>query len=428
MSKASVQTSAPPPPVTAVQEAPARSRRRKSVPWRVLEALASLKLTVVLFVLSVILVFCGTLAQIDYGIWAVVKMYFRSFFVWMPLQLFFPRTWHIAHWIGAPFPGGWTIGALLLINVLAAHVTRFKLTWKRSGIILLHAGVIVLMLGELCTGLFAVEGNMTIPSGASANYIEHMDDMELDVIDPTDAKTDDVVTVIPAAMLHKGGLIQNELLPFDVKVERYMANSAEPAAPKPGEDNPATAGFGLKAVAAPKEPGVGVDQDQKVDMPSAYVTLMKKGTDESLGTYFVSAYWDMMGREAQEVDVDARKFQLDLRPRREYKPYTVQLLEFTHSVYPGTEIPKDFSSRVRLLDKANGEDREVRIRMNEPLRYHGETFYQASFLPGDRGTVLQVVRNPGWLLPYIACALVAVGMAFHFGLSLVGFLRKRAAQ
>ena len=262
----------------------------------------------------------------------------------------------MSHWIGVPFPGGWTIGTLLLINVLAAHATRFKLTWECFGIIVLHAGVIVLMLGELCTGLFAVEGNMTIPSGTSANYIEHMDDMELDVIDPTDAKTDDVVTVIPAAMLHKGGLIRNELLPFDVKVERDMANSAEPVAPKPGEPNPATAGFGLKAVAVPKDAGVGVDMDQKVDMPSAYVTLLKKGTDESLGTYFVSAYWDMMGWDAQKVEAGGRKFQLDLRPRREYKPYTIKLLEFTHSVYPGTEIPKDFSSRIRLLDKATGED------------------------------------------------------------------------
>ena len=82
---------------------------------------------------------------------------------------------------------------------------------------------------------------------------------------------------------------------------------------------------------------------------------------------------------------------------------------------------------MRLLDKEHGEDREILIRMNEPLRYRGETFYQASFLPGDRGTVLEVVKNPGWLLPYVACTMVALGMLIHFGLSLVGFLRKRVA-
>ena len=426
MSKASIQTSAPPPAAAAVTDvapAPARTARKKSTVYRALEAVASLKLTVVLFVLSVILVFCGTLAQIDYGIWAVVKMYFRSFFVWIPIQIFFPRTLHIPHVIGLPFPGGWTIGALLLLNVVAAHLTRFKLSWKRSGILVLHAGLIVLMLGELCTGLFAIEGNMSIVTGASANYIEHTEHWELAVVDPTDAKSDDVVTVVPDGMLKKGGLIQHELLPFDVQVDRYMVNSFPPKPAKAGASNPATAGLGLKEMADPKDPGVGVDPDQKVDMPSAYVTLKKKGTDEALGAYLVSAY---LG--PQEVEAGGRKLEVELRPKREYKPYTLQLLAFNHSVYPGTDIPKDFSSKVRLLDKEHGEDREIVIRMNEPLRYRGETFYQAGVMGSDQGTILQVVKNPGWLLPYIACAMVALGMVIHFGLSLIGFLRKRAAQ
>jgi hypothetical protein len=42
-------------------------------------------------------------------------------------------------------------------------------------------------------------------------------------------------------------------------------------------------------------------------------------------------------------------------------------------------------------------------------------------------TSLQVVRNPGWTLPYISCALVALGMLVHFGLHLVQFLMRRLA-
>jgi len=110
------------------------SQKERAIP--VLEALASLKLTVVLFVLSVVLVFCGTLAQIDYGIWAVVNKYFRWFYVWIPVQIFSRAPWQIPHWLGVWFPGGWTIGGLLLINVLAAHATRFKLSWRRSGILI----------------------------------------------------------------------------------------------------------------------------------------------------------------------------------------------------------------------------------------------------------------------------------------------------
>ena len=55
--------------------------------------------------------------------------------------------------------------------------------------------------------------------------------------------------------------------------------------------------------------------------------------------------------------------------------------------------------------------------------------WPATAVPEDteRGTELQVVRNPGWLIPYISCVLVTLGMAVHFGLSLTNFLRRRAA-
>ena len=55
------------------------------------------------------------------------------------------------------------------------------------------------------------------------------------------------------------------------------------------------------------------------------------------------------------------------------------------------------------------------IYMNQPLRYDGKAFYQASFGKGDTLSILQVVENPGWLLPYISCVLVALGLLIHFG-------------
>src|SRR5262249_15413491 len=114
---------------------------RKKVSWlkKCLAVLASLRLTVVLFALSIVLVFCGTLAQIDAGIWSVVGQYFRSLYVWIPFQLFFPRRLQISG--GFPFPGGWLLGGLLLVNLLAAHAVRFRVNWRRSGILLIHSGL-----------------------------------------------------------------------------------------------------------------------------------------------------------------------------------------------------------------------------------------------------------------------------------------------
>ena len=79
-----------------------------------------------------------------------------------------------------------------------------------------------------------------------------------------------------------------------------------------------------------------------------------------------------------------------------------------------------------VLDRPDtGEKRSIDIYMNAPLRYAGETYYQAGFDPDDHGTILQVVHNPSWLTPYFSCVLVGVGLVVQFCTSLFGFAFKR---
>jgi len=154
------------------------------------------------------------------------------------------------------------------------------------------------------------------------------------------------------------------------------------------------------------------------------VTFKKKGVEESLGTYLVSVWFS--DKQPQVVTVNGKPYEVFLRFKRHYKPYSIHLIEFRHDKYMGTETPKNFSSRVWLTDHDRHENREVLIYMNHPLRHAGETFYQADFLTdGRKGTILQVVRNPGWQMPYVACAMVTVGMLIHFVIHLVGFIRRR---
>jgi hypothetical protein len=428
MSDTSVQTSPKPVPVGVTADVPrpngAKPKSRKGPVRRFIEALASLKLTVTLLALSIVLVFCGTLAQLDHGIWAVVNSYFRSFFVLIPVLIFFPRTYHIPPSIVFPFPGGWAIGSLLLVNLVAAHATRFKVSLKRTGILLIHAGLIVLMMGELVTGIFAIEGNMSIATGQSANYVEQNENMELAVVTRADAQHDELTSVPVSRLrkLKKDDVIRDAYLPFDIAVVKYMPNTGDLVSPTKGSVNLATKGVGLNVVAVEQPEGVGVDPDQKFDMPSAYLDFREKGTDESLGVYMVTS---LSLREPQVVKSDGVNYEISLRPHRDYKDYTLHLEEFTHTVYPGTNVPKEFKSRIQLVDPDHHEDREVLIYMNQPLRYQSETFYQAGVLGRDEGTILQVVHNPGSLLPYIACTMVIVGLAVHFGMSLVIFLRRR---
>jgi hypothetical protein len=448
MSETAITTSPKPP---SVVPEPVIRTERSSRAWFVRYGLApagSLRWTVALFALAILLVFFGTLAQIDEGIFTVLKKYFRTPIAWIPLQVFV-RFGQVFLWVpptakvagSFPFPGGQLLGGLLMVNLFAAHslllvnlsrgygLSRKLGTalLKRSGIFVLHGGIVLLMLGELVTTCFSVESRMSIVEGRSTNYAEDNRAAELVVIDPSDPKSNDVVA-IPASLLVKNRVVQNDALPFDVELVRYMSNSAFPDRPVGDQPNPATAGDGLRFMAIEESEVSGTSSDQRVDVPSAYVTFKRKGTGELLGTYMLSAWLSAEGR-SEHVVVDGKTYDVALRFKRAYKPYTLHLIQFRHDKYMGTDVPMNYSSRIDLVDREEGQEREVVISMNNPLRYRGDTYYQADFLrpPGPRGTVLQVVRNPGWEIPYVACAMVALGMLIHFSLHLVGFIRRRIA-
>ena len=129
---------------------------------------------------------------------------------------------------------------------------------------------------------------------------------------------------------------------------------------------------------------------------------------KSLGTWLVS---DALGAP-QTFDCAGRSFRLELRQARYYKPYSVTLQKFTHEKYAGTEIPKNFASRMSLIDSERATNRDVLVYMNHPLRYRGDTFYQAGFQKDDSASILQVVHNPGFATPYVACIVVAAGPAY----------------
>jgi len=387
--------------------------RKLLKPW------ASLRLTVVLFALSIILIFAGTLAQVHEGIWTVVDKYFRSVVVSIDLQIFAPQD--VVKIPGSIwFPGGLTLGVLMFINLIAAHAVRFKLRKKRIGIILTHLGVILLLVGEFVTGIAAKEGNMTIREGETVNFVEDIRSTEIAVIDQSDP-VDDLVVIVPEHFIETGETISHGLMPFTIKVTEWMPNSQMlgPMQAPESRKGIADTGIAKDLAAMPLERANGVD-GSTVDAPSAYVTLFQG--EQRIGSYLISVYID----QAQMVVVDGRAYWIELRFARTYKPYSLHLMDFKHDLFTGTQMARNFSSDVRLVDEGRNVDREVHIYMNHPLRHAGETFYQASFLRDDSGTVLQVVQNPGWMIPYISCTVVTLGMLLHFGIRLVPTLGRRS--
>jgi len=382
--------------------------------------ITSLRLTVTLLALSVLLVFFGTLSQVDHGLWKSQEIWFHSFIVLgQKLRLF---GWVFPVPI---FPGGYLIGFILLTNLTAAFIKRFQWRREKIGIHLVHSGVILLLLGQLLTDLFSVESHMRFAEGETKRYSEAHRKNELAFSTDT-ADGQEEVVAIPESMLRTGATIQHEKLPFVVRVKEYGLN-AEMRRRGPAVDgpSPATEGVGPQLFVTPK--GEATDMDSR-NLPYAYLELSKGG--QPLGTWLVSPWLGLLRVQPQIITVDGKEWRADFRFERYHQPFAVTLLKTTHEIYRGTDIPKNFRSRVHIEDPRNGEDRKLDIYMNHPLRYSGLTFYQYQMgrdeMNTSRGTsTLQVVKNPGWLAPYAGCYVVAAGMYVQFRHHLTSFLAKR---
>ena len=526
---------------------------RQPSPWatvrKCLAPLASLRLTVALFVLAIFLILAGTVAQRFYSVEEALDRCFRVAWAKIELHWFLPRdSKGKALDLGSfYFPGGWIIGGAMMLNLFAAHALRFKVqakgkrlwgglgvialgclvTWlviasgsegrevqdyaslgwsgvwtllkglscvawlagvallitrnglalnqkivwgiclaalgvilggliafpdiipdpssmrilwqlikaefaslslllgcwlvfrKRGPIVLLHAGVGLMMVNELVVAISHVESMMPIVEGQAVNYSQITKRAELALVDPTSSKTDDV-TVVPSSLWSEGERFESDDLPVTIEALEYFRNSAVVKL-DPKVKNLATRGVGLDRLAIEEPDSAGTDSEAKVSYPSAYVRFTdRQGTD--LGVYLLSAF----ETQGQTLRVDGQDLEVSLRFERVYKPFSIHLNEFRHDRYLGTDTARNFSSEVSVVDHERGSKFEKTISMNNPLRYAGETFYQASYV-GEDVTVLQVMKNYGWMIPYVGCMIVVTGILAQFLATLNRFLNRRAA-
>jgi hypothetical protein len=377
---------------------------------RIWTTLASLQVTIVALALLMALVVLCTLAQTDLGTLGSVNTYMRSWLVWRQVAgLGFPVPL---------FPGGALVGLVLVVNLGVALVRRFEPSGRRLGLWVVHAGLVLLVAGEFVSGVFQVDARMAIEEGQTVSYLEDYHRMELAVTDLTDP-ANKVVYGVPDSLLKRGGTVALPGTPLALDVQRFFPNAR--LAPLGAGDPPAQATMGVGAGVKVTEIPLATS-DQETNATSALVE--PRAGDRSYGTWLVST---ALGAPQTFIH-EGRTYGLEMRPKRYQLPYSLTLRKFSHDVYPGTQIPKNFSSLVHLSNPAKGEERDVLIYMNQPLRYAGRTFYQASFGKGDTLSILQVVSNPGWMLPYISCTLITLGLLFHFCYTLFRSIQRRQAS
>ncbi len=140
-----------------------RARAATSTPYAILKLMGSLKITVTMFTLAIFIILFGTLAQDEMDLASVKREFFNCWLARVPLDVLFPVTLfpHDVPYLGGVgfyFPGGATIGLILLVNLIAAKTTRFSLRAKGFS---LWGGLIVSSLGTALVVAVIVAGHTT---------------------------------------------------------------------------------------------------------------------------------------------------------------------------------------------------------------------------------------------------------------------------
>ncbi|MBE37642.1 MAG: hypothetical protein CMP50_03190 [Flavobacteriales bacterium] len=84
-------------------------------------------------------------------------------------------------------------------------------------------------------------------------------------------------------------------------------------------------------------------------------------------------------------------FSLSYGSRIRSLPFGIFLKDFQLERYPGSDSPSSFASEIQVLDGDTQFD--YRIFMNNVLNYKGYRFFQSSYDPDEKGTILSVNKD-----------------------------------
>ncbi|MGC6368049.1 MAG: cytochrome c biogenesis protein ResB [Candidatus Marinamargulisbacteria bacterium] len=343
---------------------------------KVFRALGNIRFTIFLLTALFLLILFATFAQVDLGIFEANKRYFSSWFVWMNKTPI--------------FLGGYSIGLLLLINLLSSHTTHFQFTKRYIGIFLIHFGLVLLIIGSGITSFFAKEMQIAIPVSESRNYVEYPSEFELVLIDQSNPNTD-ILHTFQFHELAKGVHFQS----FDLTILDYSDNAI----------------INQRGIENLKFSQLGRNY-KLIDLPKTYKMsernipgMILKASNQTMDQRFL-----VWGGSAvyQTIQLNGVEYLLNVRPKRTYLPFSIQLDNFQKIDYQATDTPKSFISSVSLNTPTGASP--FTIEMNQPLRYSGYTFFQASFTEDENTSVFQVVKNPSWLIPYISSLVISIGL------------------
>lgn len=359
--------------------------------------------TALLIILG-LLTWFATLEQIDSGLHATLRKYFD----WRAVVVIPKINNEI---VPIPLPGGYWACVLLFINLTLGGILRMRKGVRQIGVMISHAGILFLLVAGAVSHHRSERGHMMIIEGEASNVAEDYFEHTVEITEHQAGKpaTIHVVRGRYLTDLEDSRIRSVRLpgLPFDMEFARYLSNADVKAAAlvQPPEDTLPLGGYYL----SPKPDEINAE----MNTPGCIARIVRRdGTKEDPFLLSSAAYHPFTVRHEDRV------FTIALRKRQWVMPFTVKLDKFIAEFHPGTMKPAKFVSEITRLE--DGTEVKAVIQMNEPMRYAGRTFYQASYQQVGQGpatrmaSVFEVVSNPADQWPLYSLCVVTLGLLIHF--------------
>jgi len=372
---------------------------------KLFDYLASYGFAVILLIFLTLLTFFGTLEQAHTSLYDVQNKYFNSFFVVHDL---FGR-------IPIPLPGVYLLSVLLFINLTCGALIRARKEWRRPGMVIAHFGILYMLVAGFVTFHFSTSGQMTLYPEERSNRFQSYYEWEIEIAELNDGLYGKRWLIPGEHFAYMDVNATREFvhgdLPFDLLLENFLGNSI----PQPAQPNEGAEGYRLVARAPAMEAAQNV--------AGAYALAVEKDsrqTHSGLLWGFSAAPWI--------ITVEGQDYAIELRHRTWDLPFTITLDEFIRDLHARTTMAANFESVVTKTQEGEA-DRQINIRMNEPLRHEGYTFFQSGWGPQNAGpndrlfSTFAVVNNPADQWPLYSCIVISVGLLIHFVQKLLGYLR-----
>ena len=375
----------------------------KSPLRRVYDFLSGFKLATALLLLLGLLTWFATLEQIDQGLYPTLNKYFS----WQAFWLLPEVNGKI---VPLPLPGGYWVCALLILNMTLGGIVRIRKGWRQTGNLIAHFGILFMLIGGGVAHHFSERGNMAIEEGTISNTAEDYFEYVVEVAEIIDGKAENIHVIRGPKIQRLTDRHQNFILPefpFDLQLGFYFRNALPVSANERVPDRQQIIADGYWLMERPGE------VNAELNTAAIYGRVLRE--DGTVDSPFIVAGASF---HPFTVRVGERVFTVDMRKRLWPMPFQVQLDEFTADFHPGTGRAARFVSEITRIEDDN--ETMVTIQMNEPMRYAGLTFFQASYGPPGAGpndslySVFEIVHNPADKWPEYSLYVVTIGMLITF--------------